>query len=222
MKTCFCDQFWYDESVPRSRAFELLPDVHRDGRGFFVELARHESGPTGAFEWYRDLSWIRQVNRSSSSPGVARGMHAQSGASCQGKLVQAAYGRVLDVVTDARPDSETFGVSDVFELDSEKQNMLWVPRGFLHGFAVPRGQSGPAVFEYFCDNVYDKAAEVSIAPDGFMQKILRLKSEMDPSFVFEGGLTLSEKDAKGAGYEDWMYGQRAEYRRSGGLWYKSP
>ena len=64
-------------------------------------------------------------------------MHAQSGKSCQGKLVQAVYGKIFDVITDARPDSDTFGVSDVFELDSERQNQLWVPRGFLHGFVVP-------------------------------------------------------------------------------------
>lgn len=38
------------------------------------------------------------------------------------------------------------------------------------------------VFEYFCDNEYDKKAEIGIAPDGFIQKILKLKAEIDPVF----------------------------------------
>lgn len=201
--------------------FERFPDVYKDGRGCFSEVLKHEVGMIYTSSWYTDLSWVKQVNRSVSKPGVARGMHAQKGRSCQGKLVQAVWGKVLDVIVDARPDSETFGVSDVFELDSERQNQLWVPRGFLHGFATPKDQRGDAVFEYFCDNVYDKAAETGAAPDGFIQKILKLKAESDPSFKADvDGLELSEKDAKAEDYEKWMSDRRGEYERSGRLWYR--
>ena len=34
--------------------------------------------------------------------------------------------------------------------------MLWVPKGFLHGFLSLRNES---VFMYMCDEVYDKASE---------------------------------------------------------------
>lgn len=182
---------------------------------------KHDVGMLYTDSWYSDLSWIKQINRSRSRPGVARGMHAQSGRSCQGKFVQAVYGRVFDVITDARPDSETFGVSGVFELDSEKQNQLWVPRGFLHGFVVPPDQECMSVFEYFCDNEYDKKSEIGIAPDGFIQKILKLNAKVDPAFKMDiGRLELSEKDAKGLDYEKWMLGKREEYVREGRLWYK--
>lgn len=109
----------------------------------------------------------------------------------------------------------------MFELDSEKQNQLWVPKGFLHGFVVPPGQDGMSVFEYFCDNEYDKKSEIGIAPDGFVQKILELKAKADPAFKIDiGKLELSEKDAKGLDYEKWMSERRAEYAKEGRLWYK--
>lgn len=49
------------------------------------------------------------------------------------------------------------------------QNMLWVPRGFLHAFAVPKDVEN-ATFEYVCDNIYDKTSEIGIAPLSFLKK----------------------------------------------------
>lgn len=87
MNIVFYDQFWFDQDIPRSRVFELLPDVYRDNRGFFLEVLKHKDGPLDVCHWYGNMSWIKQINRSVSGPGVARGLHAQSGAFCQGKLV---------------------------------------------------------------------------------------------------------------------------------------
>lgn len=67
--------------------FERGPDVYSDNRGSFTEVLKHDVGILYTDNWYSDLSWIKQVNRSKSKPCVARGMHAQSGKSCQGKLV---------------------------------------------------------------------------------------------------------------------------------------
>lgn len=45
-------------------------------------MLKHDAGMLYTDNWYSDLSWIKQVNRSKSKPYVARGMHAQSGKSC--------------------------------------------------------------------------------------------------------------------------------------------
>lgn len=220
MTVKFCDHFWYDPGVPTSRVFERRPDIYGDSRGSFTEVLKRADGLVRADEWYSGLSWIKQVNRSRSKPGVARGMHAQAGKSCQGKLVQAVYGRIFDVITDARPDSETFGTSDVFELDSATQNQLWVPRGFLHGFVVPKSSS-EAVFEYFCDNVYDKPSEICVAPAGLMRKVLGAKAEFNPAFEVDmAGLELSEKDSSGLDYEKWMTEKQRKFAEEGLLWYR--
>ena len=78
-----------------------------------------------------------------------------------------------------------------------------------------------SVFEYFCDNEYDKKSEIGIAPDGFIQKILKLKAEINPTFKTDmATLELSEKDAKGLDYEKWMSEKWEEYTGEGRLWYK--
>lgn len=77
------------------------------------------------------------------------------------------------------------------------------------------------VFEYFCDNEYDRKSEIGIAPDGFIQKILELKAEIDPVFKTDiAKLELSDKDAKGLDYEKWMSEKHKEYVEEGWLWYR--
>jgi len=63
------------------------------------------------------ISWVKQINRSVSKGGTVRGCHAQRGKFCQGKLVEALNAKIYDIITDARPDSKTFGVSNVYILD---------------------------------------------------------------------------------------------------------
>lgn len=216
----FHTQFWHDSSISRSCVFERFPNVFGDTRGSFCEVLKHIDWPTKEDGWVSDLSWVKQVNRSRSKAGVARGMHAQHGKSCQGKLVQAVYGKVLDIIVDARPDSETFGTVDIFELDSQKQNQLWVPRGFLHGFVVPADNS-EAVFEYFCDNVYDKNAEVSIAPSNVIENAFSLKAQQSlQSSIDISSLELSDKDCNGLDYTMWMADKKQEWTEFGKLWYK--
>ncbi len=44
-------------------------------------------------------------------------------------------------------------------LSAENKKMFFIPRGFAHGFAV---LSDEAVFQYKCDNYYNKQAESGI------------------------------------------------------------
>lgn len=188
------------------------------------------------------MSWVRQINVSSSSSGVIRGMHAQSGPYCQGKLVKALTYPIYDVITDARPDSKTFGTTSVYLLDPNKQNQLWVPRGFLHSFAVPKqlsmqqldsyGNNTPALFEYFCDNVYSKQSEVGVNPMSVLPSVAKnlasiLNADNADDFaafmmMFEtaDGFTLSEKDKSAKDYNEFMNEVKTEYEQTGKVWYK--
>jgi dTDP-4-dehydrorhamnose 3,5-epimerase len=62
------------------------------------------------------------------------------------------------VAVDIRLGSPTFGQYESFLLTAEKQNMVYVPEGFAHGFATIED----AVFTYKCTNYYDKASETGI------------------------------------------------------------
>ncbi len=128
----------------------LEPDVHGDGRGFFLESYRAnvwaEHGVDDVFV---------QDNHSRSSQGVLRGMHVSIGDG-QAKLVRCARGRILDVVVDLRRESPTFGEWESVELDDAAARQLYIPVGFAHGFCV---LSEVADVTYKCSTYYDGAVE---------------------------------------------------------------
>lgn len=129
----------------------LRPRLFTDPRGYFFESYSQR-------EFDRLVRPVRfvQDNESRSSYGVVRGLHYQKGADSQSKLVRCVVGRVLDVAVDIRRGSPTFGRHVSVELTAEGHEMLFIPRGFAHGFSV---LSETAVFQYKCDNYYAPASE---------------------------------------------------------------
>jgi len=61
-------------------------------------------------------------------------MHYQDGPHAHSKLVSCLSGRILDVVIDVRPQSDTFNQPYAVELDSNSGHALFIPEGFAHGF----------------------------------------------------------------------------------------
>jgi dTDP-4-dehydrorhamnose 3,5-epimerase len=90
-----------------------------------------------------------------------RGLHGRGGTG-EAKLVRCARGAILDVIVDARPESPTYGRHEAFRLDDEQFCMLYVPRGFLHGFQV---LSEVADICYRIDRPHDPAEDVSVRYD---------------------------------------------------------
>ena len=131
----------------------IIPEVHGDARGYFLETYKKTE-----FEAAGIKDEFVQDNESSSEKGVLRGLHFQK-EHTQGKLVRVTKGEVFDVVVDVRPGSETYGqwVGEI--LSSEKKNMLYVSKGFAHGFLV---LSDVAEFVYKCTDVYDPSSEGGI------------------------------------------------------------
>ena len=131
------------------------PRIFKDDRGYF-----YESFSQREFEEKVCRTTFVQDNQSKSSYGVVRGLHFQKPPYSQSKLVRCIKGAVLDVAVDIRKGSPTFGKYVAVELSEENHRQFFVPRGFAHGFAV---LSEEAVFQYKCDNFYNKASEGSIA-----------------------------------------------------------
>ena len=89
--------------------------------------------------------------RSFSHKGVLRGLHFQREHS-QDKLVQVLHGAVYDVAVDLREGSETFGKWEGFYLTAENRQMLYIPKGFAHGFLALEEDT---LFSYLCGGRYD-------------------------------------------------------------------
>lgn len=96
--------------------------------------------------------------RSHSKKGVLRGLHFQRRYS-QDKLVQVLHGAVYDVAVDLREGSETFGKWAGFYLTAENQQMLYIPKGFAHGFLALEDDT---LFSYLCGDRYDPESDGGI------------------------------------------------------------
>ena len=129
----------------------IEPHVIKDERGFFYESYNKKNLDI-------DIVFV-QDNESKSYKGVIRGLHFQAPPFEQTKLVRCVSGNILDVVVDLRTNSKTYGKSFSFELSSENNKQLFVPKGFAHGFQV---LSETAVVNYKVDNYYNPKSEKGI------------------------------------------------------------
>lgn len=143
-----------DTPLPGVKLIE--PAVHRDERGFFLESYHErryiEAGVTARFV---------QDNYSHSGKGTVRGLHTQL-KTPQAKLMRVVSGAIFDVAVDIRVGSPTFGKWFGETLSSDNFKQLFIPEGFVHGFAV---LSNYAEIEYKCSAFYDPSDEISIRYD---------------------------------------------------------
>ena len=166
----------------------IEPKVFADKRGYFFELYNYNEFAANGI----DCRFV-QDNQSSSSRGTIRGLHFQKGDAAQAKLVRVIAGAVIDAAVDLRPDSPTYGMHIAVELSDKNHRMLFVPRGFAHGFAA---LTTPAVFTYKVDNFYNPSAEGGIRYD-------------DPKLNIEwrvpmNEIIVAEKDMKLPFLKDWQ------------------
>lgn len=158
----------------------IEPRVFTDARGYFFESFSQREFE----EKVRKINFV-QDNESMSSYGVMRGLHFQRSPYTQSKLVRCVKGAVLDVAVDIRKGSPTYGQHVSCLLTEENHKMIFVPRGFAHGFSV---LSETAVFQYKCDNFYAPQADGGIS-------ILDESLGIDWQIPTEKAI-LSEKDTR--------------------------
>ncbi|MFC0516255.1 dTDP-4-dehydrorhamnose 3,5-epimerase [Mucilaginibacter angelicae] len=138
--------------TPLEGCIVITPRIFNDDRGYFFESYNTQSFNNAVGY---EVNFV-QDNQSFSTRGVFRGLHLQKGEHSQAKLVRVTKGEVLDVAVDLRQKSATYGQYHAVLLSEENQQQFFIPRGFAHGFIV---LSDVAIFQYKCDNYYNKAAE---------------------------------------------------------------
>jgi dTDP-4-dehydrorhamnose 3,5-epimerase len=111
--------------------YELQPKIFNDKRGIFVKTF-HKN-------FFRKNNLVTEFSEeyySYSECGVLRGLHFQIPPMDHTKIVYCLSGEVQDVVVDLREGSPTFGEYEIFDLNSTKRNMIYIPSGLAHGFYV--------------------------------------------------------------------------------------
>ncbi|CAL8975218.1 dTDP-4-dehydrorhamnose 3,5-epimerase [Rhodoplanes serenus] len=168
--------------TPLKDAFLVELDRRGDQRGFFARLFCEQefavAGLSGRFV---------QVNNSlTAKRGTLRGLHYQLPPAAETKLVRCVRGAFYDVILDLRPDSPTYGQSFGAELDDENRLMMYVPRGFAHGFVTLRDDTEAL---YLVDASYAPAQERGVRFD-------------DPRFAVAWPITPAEVSDKDRAWPD--------------------
>jgi dTDP-4-dehydrorhamnose 3,5-epimerase len=132
--------------------FEITLEPLEDNRGFFMRTYdRRIFGDYGI-----DRPWLQENHSLSNRMHILRGLHFQFPPFTEAKLIRVIRGTIFDVYVDLRKDSETFCRWGAVELTEECHKMLFIPRGFAHGFYT---LSDVCEVLYKVDNVYNPKYE---------------------------------------------------------------
>jgi dTDP-4-dehydrorhamnose 3,5-epimerase len=112
--------------------YEIVPMPFKDDRGYFMRVF-----DAGTFRSHGLVeSWAQENQSLSVRKNLIRGLHFQRTPHCETKLVRAIRGEAYDVFVDLRRDSPTYGKWDALQLSEERQNLVYIPKGFAHGFCT--------------------------------------------------------------------------------------
>jgi len=126
-----------------------------DSRGFFSRAFSVEDFEKKGLETH----FVQFNNSLSHKKGTLRGMHYQLPPSSEVKLVRCIRGSLYDVILDLRENSPTFGKSFGAKLSADNRRMMYVPKGFAHGFLT---LTDDAEVFYAVSNTYDNELERGI------------------------------------------------------------
>lgn len=163
----------------------VRPAVRGDDRGHFVRT--WDEAIFADFGLSRP--WVQENQSYNRQAGIIRGLHFQLPPHAETKLVRCAYGAVLDVFVDLRKGSPTYGQHEAVELAAETAHILYLPKGFAHGYCTLSRES---LVQYKVDACYAPKAEGGLRWD-------------DPALAISWPITqplLSPKDAKWADFAE--------------------
>lgn len=129
---------------------ELLPI--EDSRGYFMRTFCRDIFRRHGLQ----SEWVQENQSLSRAKHTIRGLHFQKPPHSETKLIRVLCGAILDVFVDLRLDSRTYGKWDSVALSEENGKMVYIPRGFAHGFCTLTDDS---VVLYKVDNMYAPESE---------------------------------------------------------------
>jgi dTDP-4-dehydrorhamnose 3,5-epimerase len=141
--------------APLSGAYLIDLEKREDERGFFARAFCENE-----FHEHDLVSHFCQINNSLSvQKGTLRGMHYQLAPKAETKVMRCIRGTLYDMILDLRNGSPTFGHGFGAELSAESRRMMYVPKGFAHGFLTLADDTETI---YFVDEFYSPEHERGI------------------------------------------------------------
>jgi len=116
--------------LPLKLAYTVDLEKRGDERGFFARYwCQNEFSKLGL-----DANIVQINNSMSRYKGTIRGLHFQRPPKAETKIVRCIRGSIWDVIVDIRSESPTYGDWYGFELNEDNRTMMYIPKGFAHGF----------------------------------------------------------------------------------------
>lgn len=173
------------ESRHLNEVVVVVPDIFKDGRGFFSETYRSDQ-----FEALGLPGQFVQDNHSCSAKGVVRGLHFQWDPP-MGKLMRVTAGAAFLVAVDIRKGSPNLGKWVGIEASPENRRCVWAPAGFARGFCALKDDTQ---IQYKCTGLYNSRAESAIRWSD---------PKIDINWPIED-VSVSEKDRNARSLDQWL------------------
>ncbi len=93
--------------------------------------------------------------------GTIRGMHYQRSPYSESKILKCINGKIYDVCIDLNKKSKSYMKKYIFTLDSKKNEFLYIPKNFAHGF---QSLVQNTLLVYVISGIYSKNYEVTKNP----------------------------------------------------------
>lgn len=171
--------------TPLQGAYLINLQKRQDDRGFFARYFCNNE-----FRQYElETNWVQANNSLSIEKGTLRGLHYQQSPNSEVKLVRCIRGKIWDVIVDIRLNSDTYGKWFGAELNDENRTMMYVPKGFAHGFISLENKSE---ILYMVSSYYNLESERTLR---WNDKFHKIEWPIQPSLI-------SDKDLNA---KDWIH-----------------
>jgi len=111
-------------------AFVIELEKFEDERGFFARVWDKKI----FVEHGLNVKLVQCSISFNKKKGTLRGLHYQQSPYEETKIIRCTRGKIFDVIIDLRLKSKTFKKWFGIELTPQNNKMLYVPKGFAHGF----------------------------------------------------------------------------------------
>jgi dTDP-4-dehydrorhamnose 3,5-epimerase len=160
-----------DTDIPD--VYLISPEIYSDQRGgFFRAFCSREFEARGL-----EAQYVQSNISSNNDAGTIRGMHFQNKPNSEVKIVRCISGSVFDVVVDIRRSSPTYLKWFGAELTASNGLLMYVPKGFAHGYQTLTGGSA---LHYMVSNCYAPESESGVA---FNDPAININWPLPPSVV---------------------------------------
>ena len=156
-------------------AFLIEPEAASDERGYFVRTFCEQIFAERGLE----TKFVQHSRSFSARAGTLRGMHYQKPPHAEVKIVSCVAGAIYDVIVDLRPESDSFGKWQAFELSAANQRQLYIPAGCAHGFQT---LADDTLVAYLISTFYEPSAATGVRYD---DPALRIKWPQQVSVISE-------------------------------------